>query len=60
MITMLLCAAAPYVFVEVFWRWCVDEYGMGKTMFITIAIALLKIHDILPVSKAYKAAKEFS
>lgn len=57
---MLLCAAAPYVFVEVFWRWCVDEYGMGKTMFITIAIALLKIHDILTVSKAYKAAKEFS
>ena len=57
---MLLCAAAPYVFVEVFWRWCVDEYGMGKTLFITIAIALLKIHDILTISKAYKAAKVFS
>ena len=57
---MLLCAAAPYLFVEVFWGWCVDEYGMGKTMFITLAIALLKIHDILKVSKAYKAAKEFS
>ncbi len=60
MVTMLLCAAAPYVFMEVFWEWCVNEYGKGKTMFITIAIALLKIHDILTVSKAYKAAKEFS
>ena len=60
MVTMLLCAAAPYIFVEVFWEWCVNEYGIRKTMFITIAIALLKIHDILTVSKAYKSAKEIS
>ncbi len=60
MVTMLLCAAAPYIFVKVLWEWCVKEYGEGKTLFITIAILLLKIHDILTVSKAYKAAKEFS
>lgn len=60
MVSMLLCAAAPYVFVEVFWEWCVNEYGMVKTMFIIITVVLLKSHDILTISKAYKAAKEFS
>lgn len=57
---MLLCAASPYLFVEVFWEWCMNEYGMGKTMFIIIAVVLLKIHDILTLSKAYKAVKEFT
>lgn len=60
MVSMLLSAAAPWVFETVFFDWCFDTHGVCAAVGSTVAVTMMKIYDVLVLSIAWKKSREAS
>ena len=55
---MLLSMASTWVFTSVFWDWCRDTYGDVFAVVTSVAVGILKVHDVLVLSKAWERARK--